>query len=59
MNKTVGVSEKNVQTLPEILKTVGYETAIIGKWHLGLETPNTPNERGFDFFHGFPWRYDG
>ncbi|MCH5377015.1 MAG: sulfatase-like hydrolase/transferase, partial [Planctomycetes bacterium] len=28
-------------------------TAIVGKWHLGLESPNMPNERGFDFFHGF------
>lgn len=40
-------------TLPEILKSSGYQTAIVGKWHLGLESPNTPNERGFDFFHGF------
>lgn len=40
-------------TLPERLKENGYQTAIIGKWHLGLESPNTPNERGFDFFHGF------
>lgn len=40
-------------TLPEMLKKVGYQTALIGKWHLGLETPNTPNERGFDYFHGF------
>lgn len=40
-------------TLPEMLKKTGYETAIIGKWHLGLASPNTPNERGFDFFHGF------
>jgi len=39
--------------LPEILKQAGYDTAIVGKWHLGLETPNTPNERGFDHFHGF------
>ncbi len=40
-------------TLPDMLKKAGYKTAIIGKWHLGLEKPNTPNERGFDFFHGF------
>ena len=40
-------------TLPDMLKKAGYQTAIIGKWHLGLESPNTPNERGFDFFHGF------
>jgi len=39
--------------LPQMLKRAGYHTAIIGKWHLGLASPNTPNERGFDLFHGF------
>lgn len=42
-----------VPTLADELKKQGYDTAIVGKWHLGLETPNTPNERGFDHFHGF------
>jgi arylsulfatase A-like enzyme len=40
-------------TLADHLRQAGYQTAIIGKWHLGLESPNMPNERGFDFFHGF------
>jgi len=31
----------------------GYHTAIVGKWHLGLASPNIPNEHGFDHFHGF------
>lgn len=39
--------------LPQLLTPAGYHTAIIGKWHLGIGTPNTPTERGFDFFHGF------
>ena len=39
--------------LPDLLKQAGYHTAIVGKWHLGLESPNTPNERGFDYFHGY------
>ena len=39
--------------LPQLLKRSRYHTAIVGKWHLGLESPNTPNERGFDHFHGF------
>ena len=39
--------------LPKLLKRAGYHTAIVGKWHLGLASPNTPNERGFDHFHGF------
>ncbi len=39
--------------LPKLLKEAQYNTAIIGKWNLGLESPNTPNEKGFDYFHGF------
>ncbi|MCX5643185.1 MAG: sulfatase-like hydrolase/transferase [Phycisphaerae bacterium] len=39
--------------LPQMLKRAGYHTALVGKWHLGLTAPNTPNERGFDHFHGF------
>jgi arylsulfatase A-like enzyme len=39
--------------LPSLLKPAGYHTAIVGKWHLGLASLETPNERGFDQFHGF------
>ncbi|MBN2031183.1 sulfatase-like hydrolase/transferase [bacterium] len=39
--------------LPEILKQADYHSALIGKWHLGLESPDLPNERGFHFFKGF------
>ena len=39
--------------LPTVLKPAGYTSAIIGKWHLGLESPNTPIEKGFDLFRGF------
>jgi len=46
------LSQKAV-LLPEVLKKARYNSAIIGKWHLGLESPNTPTERGFDFFHGY------
>ena len=39
--------------LPIPLKEAGYHTVLVGKWHLGLESPNIPNERGFDEFHGW------
>jgi arylsulfatase A-like enzyme len=39
--------------LPQLLQRAGYHAALVGKWHLGLASPNTPNERGFDHFHGF------
>jgi len=46
------------QTLPKMLKGEGYQTAVVGKWHLGLGTGDVnwnghiapgPNEVGFDF----------
>ena len=39
--------------LPARLHSAGYHSALVGKWHLGLEAPNLPNLRGFDHFHGF------
>ena len=48
-----GYLSPGVTLLPRLLKKAGCHTAIIGKWHLGIGSPNTPNERGFDFFEGF------
>ncbi len=48
-----GELAKDAILLPEILNRADYHTAIVGKWHLGLEDPNRPNDRGFDFFHGW------
>jgi arylsulfatase A-like enzyme len=48
-----GYLREDMLTLPQMLNKAGYHTAIIGKWHLGLESPNIPNERGFDYFKGF------
>ncbi len=48
-----GYLDTKAQMLPTLLKKAGYHTAIIGKWHLGLESPNTPTERGFDAFKGW------
>jgi arylsulfatase A-like enzyme len=39
--------------LPQMLKDRGYETALIGKWHLGHgKTDYWPRQRGFDHFYG-------
>lgn len=40
-------------TLADVFQEAGYHTGIVGKWHLGLEAPNVPNQRGFEFFRGF------
>ena len=48
-----GYLKQDAVLLPQVLKPAGYHTAIIGKWHLGLEEENQPTRRGFDFFHGF------
>lgn len=39
--------------MPESFKAAGYQTAMIGKWHLGHTIePLVPNARGFDHFVG-------
>ena len=49
-------------TMAEVLKSAGYATGIIGKWHLtnkgngpgGFEPATMPNAQGFDYFYGTP-----
>jgi arylsulfatase A-like enzyme len=48
-----GYLSPGVKLLPQMLKHAGCHTALIGKWHLGIGSPNTPTERGFDLFEGF------
>ncbi|TWU04776.1 sulfatase-like hydrolase/transferase [Stieleria varia] len=40
-------------TVAEILKTAGYATGIVGKWHLGEWEDFNPVNQGFDSFYGF------
>jgi arylsulfatase A-like enzyme len=40
-------------TMAEALKTSGYHTACIGKWHNGEQFPFTPQGQGFDHVFGF------
>jgi len=35
------------------MKTAGYQTALIGKWHLGSRSQHSPVKNGFDYFFGF------
>ncbi|MEM9918905.1 MAG: sulfatase-like hydrolase/transferase [Bacteroidota bacterium] len=41
------------KTFGQRLKEVGYQTAIVGKWHMGAAPPYHPNNRGFEHFYGF------
>ena len=50
-------------TVAEVLQDAGYQTAMIGKWHLvaGLDGQNrpspisaAPSQKGFDYSYGFP-----
>jgi arylsulfatase A-like enzyme len=43
----------NVPTIAERLKSAGYATGLIGKWHVGFKEGMRPNDRGFDYFYGF------
>jgi arylsulfatase len=45
-------------TIAEMLKTRGYHTAIIGKWHLGHHKEFLPLQHGFDEYYGLPYSND-
>lgn len=45
-------------TIARLLKDNGYQTAAIGKWHLGHESPYLPTDHGFDSYYGIPYSND-
>jgi arylsulfatase len=45
-------------TIAEMLKTKGYHTGIIGKWHLGHHREFLPLQHGFDEYYGLPYSND-
>src|SRR6476659_6532307 len=45
---------KNAVTMGELFKSVGYATAIFGKWHREALWLGAPTAHGFDEFHGIP-----
>ena len=59
--------EDDRMTIASMLRSAGYDTAMVGKWHLGMDFPGTPDSRdwtqpvqdmpldkGFDYFYGIP-----
>jgi len=50
-NHQVGL-DPEIPTIASLLKSSGYETALIGKWHLGFRPEWGPNAHGFDEFFG-------
>jgi len=47
----VGLSSEN-PSIASLLKKAGYETYLVGKWHLGYKPEFSPNANGFDYFFG-------
>jgi arylsulfatase A-like enzyme len=45
-------------TIAELLKSAGYTTACIGKWHLGHLPEFLPTRQGFDSYFGIPYSND-
>lgn len=41
------------RTIAQLLRSAGYATGVIGKWHLGFSKDHHPQSRGFDDFYGF------
>lgn len=52
------ISDNNVRlpaeeiTIADMLSAAGYDTAMVGKWHMGDFSPSLPNDMGFDTFFG-------
>jgi arylsulfatase A len=62
-----GLISHDRMTLATMLRDNGYDTAMVGKWHLGMDFPGRPGQRdwskpvkdmpldkGFDYFYGIP-----
>jgi arylsulfatase A-like enzyme len=45
-------------TIAETLKSNGYETGMVGKWHLGHHPEFLPTRQGFDSYFGLPYSND-
>lgn len=52
-HRTASGLPRSVPTLARALKPLGYQTALLGKWHLGVREGYRPHDHGFDEWFGF------
>jgi arylsulfatase A len=53
----VGISDREL-TMPQLFKSRGYATGMVGKWHLGSLPQFLPTRHGFDEWFGLPYSHD-
>ena len=56
-NRTQGLNPEET-TIARMLKSSGYATACVGKWHLGHHKEFLPTSHGFDSYFGIPYSND-
>jgi uncharacterized sulfatase len=56
-NAAAGLSPDEI-TIAELLRSSGYRTAMVGKWHLGQLPQFLPTRQGFESWFGLPYSHD-
>jgi arylsulfatase A len=56
-NASAGLPLEEI-TIAELLRSAGYRTGMIGKWHLGQLPQYLPMNHGFDYWWGVPYSHD-
>jgi arylsulfatase A-like enzyme len=56
-NSNTGIPIEEVM-LSEVLQAAGYNTGMVGKWHMGDSEPSLPNNFGFDQYYGAHYSND-
>ena len=56
-NAAAGLPEEEI-TVAEVLRSQGYATGYLGKWHLGHLPRYLPSRHGFDYYYGTPYSND-
>ena len=56
-NAAVGLNPDE-HTIADVLRSAGYATACVGKWHLGDQPEFLPRRQGFDYYFGLPYSND-